>query len=167
MTPRQFSAPAGLPNREADPVTGLGTRLAAEEAISEQLGRGAQGLHLALFVIHRIQQVNARYGHAVGDEMLTTFLQHISANLLPADRVFRWSGPAFLAVLQRADCVEAVTLEMRRIAARKIDKELEIRDRSVMVPLSASVCLVPLKPNSRLRALTAELDQFASSHLER
>ena len=49
----------------------------------------------------------------------------------------------------------------------KYEERLEIRDRSVMVPLSASVCLVPLKPNSRLRALTAELDQFASSHLER
>lgn len=167
---RDTHAPSGTTSqahRAADPVTGLDTRHAAEEAITQCLSAGAPGLHLALFVVHRIQQINSRYGHAVGDEMLTTFLQHIAANVGPADQIFRWSGPSFLVLLARNECFEAVSIEMRRTAAYRVDKELEIRDRSVMVPMSASVCLVSLKPASRLEVVTAELDRFASSHLER
>jgi len=164
---RAAHAPGSPVNADADPVTGLDTRHAAEESMEARLAAGETGLHLALFVVHRIQQINARYGHAVGDGMLTTFLQHIAASVAPADQIFRWSGPAFLVLVQRDECADTVALEMRRIAAYKIDRELEIRDRSVMVPLSASVCVVPLPPPSILAKVTAELDQFASSHLER
>jgi diguanylate cyclase (GGDEF)-like protein len=150
-----------------DPVTGLASRRAAEVAIADRLKRNAEGSNLALFVIHRIQQVNSRYGHAVGDQMLKTFLQHIGASLRPADQLFRWSGPAILALVQRDDPLDAVVLEMRRIAGFKLDQELEIRDRSVMVPLSASVCLVGLTKAMDLTAMAAELDQFAASHLQR
>ena len=160
-------SPGAPPADPADPVTGLDTRHAAEEAIIQRLDAGVPGLHLALFVVHRIQQINARYGHAVGDDMLTTFLQHIAASVGPADHIFRWSGPSFLVLLSRDECSATVDLEMRRVATYKVDKELEIRDRSVMVPLSASVCLVSLKPTSHLDAVSAELDRFAASHLQR
>lgn len=152
---------------QADPATGLDTRQAAEAAIENELCQEPEGIYLALFVIHRIQQINSRYGHAVGDELLTTFLRQIADSLGRRDRVFRWSGPAFLALVRRDELPDAVATEMRRIASYRVDKELEIRDRSVMVPLSASVCLVALTPASRLAGITAELDQFASSHLER
>lgn len=161
------TATAGIRRHQADPVTGLDTRQTAEEQISAHLRQRPEGVHVALFVIHRIQQINSRYGHAVGDEMLTTFLQHIAVSLNKKDQIYRWSGPAFLALVKRDESPEAVMMEMRRIASYKIDKELEIRDRSVMVPLSASVCLISLKSTSRLAAVAAELDQFSSSHLGR
>ena len=161
------TAKAGERQKPSDPVTGLDTRKTAEEEIGRHLQNESGGVHLALFVVHRIQQINSRYGHAVGDDMLTTFLQHIASSLDAKDQIYRWSGPAFLALLERADGAEGVMREVRRIASYKIDKELEIRDRSVMVPLSASVCLISLKTTSRLAAVAAELDQFASSHLER
>lgn len=161
------SRASGARMAQADPATGLDTRKAAEAVIEEELSKEPEGVYLALFVIHRIQQINSRYGHAVGDEMLTTFLQHIADSVGHRDQVFRWSGPAFLALVRRDELPEAVATEMRRIASYRVDKELEIRDRSVMVPLSASVCLVALTPASHLAGITAELDQFASSHLER
>ena len=161
------TAKARSQRHQADPVTGLDTRQSAEAEMAGRLHDRPEGVHLALFVIHRIQQINSRYGHAVGNEMLTTFLKHIAASLNGKDQLYRWSGPAFLALVERDENSEAVMMEMRRIASYKIDKELEIRDRSVMVPLSASLCLISLKTTSRLAAVAAELDQFASSHLER
>ncbi len=151
----------------ADPVTGLASRQAAEDVIADRLQLGASGTHLALFVVHRIQQINARYGHAVGDDLLRTFLHHLTLNLRPGDALYRWSGPAFLAIVQREDPLDAVVLEMRRVGAYKLDRELEIGDRSVMVPLSASVCLVALTAQSQRNALSAELDQFVNLHLQR
>ncbi len=151
----------------ADPVTGLASRQAAEDVIADRLQLGASGTHLALFVVHRIQQINARYGHAVGDDLLRTFLHHLTLNLRPGDALYRWSGPAFLAVVQRDDPLDAVVLEMRRVGAYKLDRELEIGDRSVMVPLSASVCLVALTVQTQRTALIAELDQFVNLHLQR
>ncbi len=161
------TAKTGDRYKPSDPVTGLDTRKTAEEEIGRHLQNESRGVHLALFVVHRIKQINSRYGHAVGDEMLTTFLQHIAASLNAKDQIYRWSGPAFLALMERDENPEAVIMEMRRIVSYKIDKELEIRDRSVMVPLSASVCLISLKTTSRLAAVADELDQFATSHLER
>ena len=161
------AATAKALNPQADPVTGLDTRQTAEADIADRLHDEPDGVHLALFVIHRIQQINSRYGHAVGDEILTTFVQHIAASLNAKDHIYRWSGPAFLALVARDENAETVMMEMRRIASYKINKELEIRDRSVMVPLSASVCLMSLKTTSRLAAVAGELDQFSCSHLER
>lgn len=150
-----------------DPVTGLATRQGADAAIADRLQRDREGVSLALFVVHRIQQVNARYGHAVGDEMLKTFLQHIAISLRPEDQLFRWSGPALLALVERDDPLDAVVIEMRRITAYKLDQELEIRDRSVMVPLSASVCLIPLSQSTDVAGVGAELDHYAAQHLQR
>lgn len=161
------SLPAKPGARQADLVTGLETRQSAEVKIAESLRHDSEGVHLALFVVHRIRQINSRYGHAVGDEMLKTVLRHIAANLHPKDQIFRWSGPAFLALVRRDETPDAVTHEMRRIASYKIDRELEIRDRGVMVQLSASVCLIALKSTSQFAVVSAELDHFVSSHLER
>jgi diguanylate cyclase (GGDEF)-like protein len=149
-----------------DPVTGLLSRQAAEEAIAREM-EGSRNACLALFVIHRIQQVNSRYGHAVGDSMLNTFLQHLAANLRPVDQLFRWSGPAFLALVRRGQHLDTVAVEMRRIASHKVDIELEIRDRSIMVPLSASVSVIGLNRTITLQAVCTELEQFTASHMQR
>ena len=165
---QSLSGVAPLPPLAEDRATGLLSRQAAEALIVEQSGQLlANQITLALFVVHRIQQVNARYGYTVGDEMLKTFLKHLTSKLDAADRLFRWSGPAFLVLVRRELPLHAVEAEMRRIAAVKIDKELEIGDRGVMVPVSASVFLRPLAGVVHLETVTAELDHFASSHLQR
>lgn len=83
-----------------DPLTGLANRRNVEERIAWRIAH-QQLFCVSILDINHFKQVNDRYGHSAGDNLLQQFSQELRANFRCSDLVGRWSGDEFVVVL---DC---------------------------------------------------------------
>lgn len=101
----------GLPNRHA-----LFSRLskALADSVSEQ-----QGLALLFLDLDRFKQINDRYGHGVGDQLLVQFAQRLRKQVRQSDCVARLAGDEFVILLEQLppDSGVAVSIAQKVVAA--------------------------------------------------
>jgi len=103
------------PAADLDTATGLPSKKEALKAIQTAVA-SPQNKFLAIAVVARVQAVNARFGYAIGDRVLAAFADHFCGGLAASDEVFRWHGPALIALLERQESLESVRREIRRFA---------------------------------------------------
>lgn len=87
---------------ERDALTGLGNRRHLERRAAELLPRAlAEGSPLALAVldIDHFKQVNDRYGHLTGDQVLQQMAHLLRENTRASDVLARYGGEEFVIVL--------------------------------------------------------------------
>jgi diguanylate cyclase len=89
--------------REAseDPLTGLGNRRALQAWLFEHLPRVEQGETLALVLLDldHFKQINDRFGHGVGDEVLMKVARLLGEGCRGHDRAVRYGGEEFVLAL--------------------------------------------------------------------
>ncbi|MCK5116733.1 MAG: GGDEF domain-containing protein [Candidatus Aegiribacteria sp.] len=96
---------------QADTLTGLANRrammksLAAEQTRSSRTGRS---FGLIMTDIDDFKQVNDRYGHACGDEILVEVSKRLEKALRNQDITARWGGEEFLLLLPETSLHSAV-----------------------------------------------------------
>ncbi|MCC6345277.1 MAG: diguanylate cyclase [Bryobacterales bacterium] len=124
-----------------DPLTGLLNKESAEDAILDLRSKPGQ-FYLAAFYVQRMARLNARYGDKVANELLFLCAQRLVNNLLhPNDQLYRWRGPAFVAVLEREDGAQDVQREVRqRIEARF---QCELRGGALLVSIELASSVIP------------------------
>lgn len=146
LAPTRERALAIVQAQDADPVTGLPKQKAAEIALQELAGR--PGKHFVVTaVVNRLQPINARFGHEVGDQVLQTFKGSFEKQLTPNDRLFRWTGPALVAILDRGDTLEQVRTEVRKMLdAPTGNKMFDVGGRQVLIPVTAAWSVFMLIP---------------------
>jgi diguanylate cyclase (GGDEF)-like protein len=131
---------------DTDAVTGLPNQKAAETAL-EVLSRKSGKRYVVVAVVNRIQPINARFGHEVGDQVLRTFKESFERQFVPGDRLFRWTGPALMAVLERAETLESVRAEVRRMSdASTGNRMIDVGGRQVMIAITAGWSVFMLIP---------------------
>jgi GGDEF domain-containing protein len=131
---------------DLDPVTGLPTQEAAESALQE-LVRKPGKRYVVTAVVNRMQPINARFGHATGDDVLRTFKELFQEQLSPGDQLFRWSGPALVGMLERPDALEAVRAQVRKMLDRPTKETMfEVAGRQVLIPISSTWLVFMLIP---------------------
>jgi GGDEF domain-containing protein len=153
-----------LPAEGQDVITGLPLRSEAEVALAESGRTGAQAF-AAILVLDRLQLLNQRFGREAGDEILVAFTRMVEKHLGPEDRLFRWGGPALLALLRRAKGIESVRGEVARIMATRLDHTIQTPSRSVLIPIAARWTLFPMMAAPRL--IYQKIDAFAAKPLAR
>ena len=102
-----------------DSLTGLANRRQFDERLALALSRSRrQGLAIALMYmdIDYFKQVNDRYGHAAGDEVLRSFGQRLAACVRVGDLVARLGGDEFVVLVEDA----AVPADAEAIARKLI-----------------------------------------------
>jgi len=149
---------------DLDAATGLPGKAEAGRAIREAI-ESPQGRFLVIAVCSRVQAVNARFGYAVGDKILQAFAEHFKKGLSARDQLFRWQGPALVALLQRAERIERVRTEIRQFADTRFDKTIEVGQRTVLIPISAIWSIYPLAPP--LDAFLKQLEVFTAAQVSR
>ncbi|MEO1074052.1 MAG: GGDEF domain-containing protein [Pseudomonadota bacterium] len=86
-----------------DPLTGLMNRRSFSVSLEEELNRMARTGHAAaviLFDLDHFKHLNDRFGHRVGDEVLTEVASLAYSELRnPFDRLARWGGEEFIILL--------------------------------------------------------------------
>jgi GGDEF domain-containing protein len=126
-----------------DKATGLRCREDGIAAMATAADCGTPQ-YAVIMVINRLQMINARFGHDVGDRMLAGFREYVQSQLAEADRLFRWTGPALVAIVGRPAPVGKVRLEMKQFLEAKIEVTYTGEGRSVLLPISAAWSVLPL-----------------------
>jgi diguanylate cyclase (GGDEF)-like protein len=108
-----------------DAVTGLPNRALFNDHLQQalaQLQRYQRGIAILFIDLDNFKQVNDRFGHAAGDEVLRTMAERLQASVRNEDTVCRLGGDEFLVLL--------LEVKDQRDAARTVEKIL----RNLSVP---------------------------------
>jgi diguanylate cyclase (GGDEF)-like protein len=99
-----------------DPLTGVGSRLAFEEAVPREITLARRHGHtLALLVLDldHFKQINDQYGHQAGDCVLRSAARRMAGSVRTSDQVFRIGGEEFAVVLNNTTEAGAVAVAER------------------------------------------------------
>jgi diguanylate cyclase (GGDEF)-like protein len=108
-----------------DPLTNLGNHRSFQEELERAVAfaaRRGESLAVALVDLDDFKQINDRYGHRQGDQVLT----HVGRVLergRPEDRAFRIGGDEFAILLPGADSIGARKAIQRRMSAARDDRK--------------------------------------------
>jgi diguanylate cyclase (GGDEF)-like protein len=119
-----------------DSLTGLANRRSLEESLRSELARAARFADTVCVVLADLddfKQVNDRYGHAAGDEVLKAFAVALHKTVRESDVAGRWGGEEFALVLPGTDAAGGARLAERARAA--------IEARNVKMP-NGDLCSV-------------------------
>jgi diguanylate cyclase (GGDEF)-like protein len=84
---------------EHDPLTGLSNRRYFNERVLAVDGGRPVGGCVLLADLDHFKRINDTHGHPAGDAVLAAMSQRLSAALRETDKLVRWGGEEFLAVL--------------------------------------------------------------------
>jgi diguanylate cyclase (GGDEF)-like protein len=112
-----------------DSLTGLANRRSLEESLRTELARATRfgdSVCVVLADLDDFKQVNDKYGHAAGDEVLKAFAGALRKTARESDVAGRWGGEEFALVLPGTDAAGGARLAERARAA--------IEERHVKMP---------------------------------
>ncbi len=139
-----------------DALTGLPNRTLLEDRLRQacaRLRRGTRSVTVVFVDLDAFKDVNDRYGHAAGDEVLVEVGQRLLDVVREIDTVSRYAGDEFVVVCEDLD--DVVGLEGRIASA--ISEPMELTSGSVH--LGASVGAVTTRePTVEVGTLLAEAD---------
>jgi len=113
-----------------DPLTGVYNRGQLEEVLEKEFEaatRHGWPLSLAFIDLDDFKQVNDRWGHLVGDEVLRNFAKTLLRHVRSSDIVARYGGEEFLVVLPgigeaaAAQVVRRILSEVSGVAMAQVD----------------------------------------------
>ena len=130
-----------------DQLTGLENRDVAEEALTKACVAESPGCAI-IIVIDRIAVYNVRFGRAVGDKVLQFFADYLVRSLPFETPPFRWSGPAVLML--RPGAAEQAGSIIRRVLEQRVEYEVELAARTILLPIAARWEVVPMMADPRL-----------------
>lgn len=84
-----------------DPLTGIGNRRKFELVAAKSLlvsERSCQPLMLAYLDVDNFKQINDRYGHGIGDQVLIEFAKRLTTAVRASDTVVRLAGDEFVVL---------------------------------------------------------------------
>jgi diguanylate cyclase (GGDEF)-like protein len=118
-----------------DPLTGLPNRAACRARLQFLISQGAPAFVVLFIDLDRFKQVNDRFGHLVGDQVLSAVARRIARCSRAGDLIARYGGDEFVAVIENCS---GPSLE--RII-RRIQKEIArpIRIEGAFVRISATI----------------------------
>jgi two-component system, cell cycle response regulator len=105
-----------------DGLTGLPNRRRASERLEVEVSRSRRyrnPMAVALCDVDHFKNVNDRFGHNLGDEVLVHVASALQASLRQVDLVGRWGGEEFLVILPETDLAGA------RIVGERLRKAVE------------------------------------------
>ena len=142
-----------------DPVTKLPERASAEGALAAA-AKESQPVFGAVFVADRLDLINARFGRSVGDDLLLFFSQHVAKGMKESDWLYRWSGPAILAILHRPTSLTPVREEVNGLMAKRLTINVTSENRSVMLAVPAKWMVFNTHEIRPLPRLIKSIDAF-------
>ncbi len=150
----QFDLLTGLPNRSL-----LRDRL--HHALAQVDRRGGI-LAVVCLDLDNFKAINDRYGHTVGDELLTTVAHRIKSAMRKEDTLARPGGDEFIAILLDLDNPDQSVLAVRQLLAAA-SQSVSIGPLSVQLSASAGIACYPqaeeLDADQLLRQATQALYQ--------
>ena len=118
-----------------DPLTGLYNRRSLEQRLAQEMSRSTRNGHpltILALDLDDLKQVNDRFGHPAGDELIKSFAQRLNKVIRGSDLAVRLGGDEFLVLLP-----ECKPEGVRHVLSRLSGLEMEFKGQSVEVSFSA------------------------------
>ncbi|WP_370188686.1 diguanylate cyclase [Qipengyuania sp.] len=142
-----------------DALTGLPNRRSFIDALGRSLDRAASDparpLSLAIFDIDHFKQINDRFGHPAGDEVIREVARRASESLRKRDLVGRIGGEEFAVIFPQAD-LETAAMVCERLRLGIAHSPVVHGD--AIIPFTASVGVADFQPGDDLDHLMARAD---------
>ena len=139
-------------------LAGFAGRSHAEEALAGAW-QSDPPCYVAVIAVERLQILNMRFGHSVGDEVLRFYGEFLQARLRPGDQIFHWTEAVLVALLPRANRLEIVRDEVARLMDARCEHTVQTASRSVLLSITARWTVFPSVAAPRL--LIHKIDAFA------
>lgn len=127
-----------------DELTGLPNRRAFLRRLEDEVARVQRygfPLSLALIDLDYFKQINDRYGHAAGDEVLSLYSKNILSIFRHHDLVARYGGEEFAVLLPNTDA-DGSRRALTKVKKRAAETSWRVEDKVMPVPtFSAGVSL--------------------------
>jgi diguanylate cyclase (GGDEF)-like protein len=126
-----------------DSLTGLPNRSFALQHLDDRLRNAVSTTHIALIAIdlRNVKQINASFGHHVGDKVLQESGDRIRRNVSPKDLVARLAANHFLVIAQDYSAERAPLLAEQLVTV--IRSGLHLPAVSLDLHVAAGVCVFP------------------------
>lgn len=111
--------------------------------------RLSRPVSLLFFDIDRFKQLNDRFGHEVGDEVLHQLVRRVSGALREHDVLFRWGGEEFVVLLPHTRAPEAAAVA-ERIRRAVTDEPLGEDPNTDPIELTVSIGCATAEPAPEL-----------------
>jgi diguanylate cyclase (GGDEF)-like protein len=139
-----------------DSLTGLQNRRGIESLLESRV-RQRRGFSVVLLDLNAFKQINDRYGHAAGDDVLRQFAAELRAAFRSTDDVGRWGGDEFIVVLE---CSQAEAVRHVERARKWVFGEYTVQGNSPPVKLAvdAAIGIAAWQENDSISAVFARAD---------
>ncbi len=149
---------------EVDDLTGALNRRSIMKLLDDEIVRCQQNnmaCSVALIDLDHFKQINDRFGHLTGDEVLRTFAISIFANIRGIDKFGRFGGEEFLLVLPETSHDSAARmLDRLRVIVETLD--WSAFSEGLTVTISAGVATLRQSETSESLLARADLALYAA-----
>lgn len=121
---------------QTDSLTGLSNRLKIDQVLEREHYRAeerGQAFAVLMCDLDKFKEINDRYGHHAGDQVLVEFADLLRRRSRQSDLVGRWGGEEFIIVLPDTDREGALA------AAESLRRACEVRRFSTVGSITASI----------------------------
>jgi diguanylate cyclase (GGDEF)-like protein len=139
-----------------DRLTGASNRRALDVALTAELDRSRRyesDLSLLFLDLDHFKEVNDRYGHGVGDQVLREFVGELRHLLRDSDILGRWGGEEFIVI-----CPETSASDVLHLADRIRARIAEV-DFSEVGTITVSIGVAELTAEDNAQDLIDRADQ--------
>lgn len=133
-----------------DPLTGVGNRSALSTALDREhqlLKRNGSAFALIMLDIDHFKQINDKYGHSRGDDVLKLVAQTVEEVSRASDMTFRYGGEEFALLLSGTGAAGGlITAERLRRAVEKLSVRAGNGLIQPTISLGVSACMDAAEP---------------------
>jgi diguanylate cyclase (GGDEF)-like protein len=160
LAEKQFHSTVWRSLALVDPLTGLYNRRFAERRLKEEISRSQRkgyALILVLFDLNNFKQINDRFGHAAGDQVLKEFAGRLSKTVREADMAARIGGDEFMWLVSECESSQ-LPFMIRRLEI------IEVNLDGQRIPVEFSVGWATYERGQQPRDLFEEADKALYQH---
>jgi diguanylate cyclase (GGDEF)-like protein len=139
-----------------DPLTGIGNRNLFDDAYNRQIlnaERYNESFVLMLLDLDNFKQVNDRFGHLSGDDVLTAFVALVQNCLRGSDQLFRFGGDEFAILLEKE------TIATADMVANRISQAINQHPLFLRYNVSTSIGCAAYQNGDTTTSLFARADK--------